>query len=489
MASRRGTQHHCLLVHSKPISFFYCLDWGFIEHTLIKMGFPTKFKNYVMNCITSVSYSINFNGVAHAFIKPTRGLRQGDPLSPYIFILCVEILSSNLGVLEQQAVLRDIRIGKNAPSILHLMYADDLLITCNADPQSCLALQQLLHQYSTSVRQAINKGKSSIIHHPRLDPELAQQLQHTFNIPTTSQPPSYLGIQFRRGRSSAHLIVELLNRIERKAKGWISKCVNQAGRLVLIKTALSPTTNHVMQAQQLPCEIHNKIDKITRDFFWGHDAQTRKMHPIGWEQLTTPIALGGLGIRKSKEQNQALLLKRVWQLHKSGSIWANICTPKYLHPSNNIHSPIPPISISIPEPQSSASYFWKCLANLSSVLQDIAFYQIKDGLTTTIYNHWIPHNPPTHPPSSSHNLPPNTLVAQLIDQPENTWNHSLINHFFHPNMAPQIKNIHLPTPQSLTKSSGHIQNMGTIHPNQDTSYSAQPQTTTPQQTKIQSLKL
>lgn len=95
--------------------------------------------------------------------------------------------------------------------------------------------------------------------------------------------------------------MELLNRLERKAKGWIAKCVNQEGTLTLIKTTLTPTVNHVMQAQQLPNEVHNKIDRITRNFLWGHDNQTRKLHPIGWETITKPISEGGLGIRKSKE--------------------------------------------------------------------------------------------------------------------------------------------------------------------------------------------
>lgn len=123
------------------------------------MGFPTKFKDYVMSCIKSVSYSINLNGSAHGFIKPTRGLRQGDPLSPYIFIFCAEVLSTSLDILEHQGALQGIRIGKKSPSILHLMYADDLLITCNADQNSCLALQQILHKYYSSSGKAINKGK------------------------------------------------------------------------------------------------------------------------------------------------------------------------------------------------------------------------------------------------------------------------------------------------------------------------------------------
>lgn len=174
------------------------LDWGFIRIILEKMGFPTRFINYVMNCITSVSYSINFNGSAQGLIKSKREARQGDPLSPYIFILCAEVLSTNLGVLEKNGELKGLKIARKSPPILHLMYADDLLITCSGDMKSCATLKELLHRYSNSIGQAINQEKSSIIHHQKLAPELVQQLQQCFNIKETTIPPTYLGIQFKR---------------------------------------------------------------------------------------------------------------------------------------------------------------------------------------------------------------------------------------------------------------------------------------------------
>lgn len=97
----------------------------------------------------------------------------------------------------------------------------------------------------------------------------------------------------------------------------MTKCLNQAGRFALIKSSLTPTANHLMQTQALPSHIHKKIDRITTNFFWGHDSSIKKLHPLGRDKLYKPKVRGGLGIRSSKEHNKALLMKRICTFTKS----------------------------------------------------------------------------------------------------------------------------------------------------------------------------
>lgn len=127
------------------------------------------------------------------------------------------------------------------------MYADDLLISYRASTKNNNNLQKILHAYSSSAGQQINTAKSTIIHHPRLQPHHIQSLHQIFNMPTTSTPPIYLVVQFKHGRTSRHIFEPLLHKMARKDQGWMKKCLTPAGRLVLIKTSLTSTSNHLMQ--------------------------------------------------------------------------------------------------------------------------------------------------------------------------------------------------------------------------------------------------
>ena len=70
------------------------VEWVFLEKIMQKMGFADKWRALIMKCVTTVSYSIKINGKPRGCIVPSRGIRQGDPLSPYLFLLCVEDLSA-----------------------------------------------------------------------------------------------------------------------------------------------------------------------------------------------------------------------------------------------------------------------------------------------------------------------------------------------------------------------------------------------------------
>lgn len=76
------------------------LDWNFIKHTLINIGFPMSFTKIIMNCLTTVSLSILINGYPIEYFQPSRGIRQGDPLSPYLFILYANVFSELITILE-----------------------------------------------------------------------------------------------------------------------------------------------------------------------------------------------------------------------------------------------------------------------------------------------------------------------------------------------------------------------------------------------------
>ncbi|KAL1200003.1 putative mitochondrial protein [Cardamine amara subsp. amara] len=108
------------------------VEWSFLKELFIRLGFDRKWIEWIMTCITSVSYSVLLNGRAHGFIKSERGIRQSDPLFPFIFILCVEALLHTMNKAEQEGRISGITLSRGCPMVQQLLFADDSLFMCRA---------------------------------------------------------------------------------------------------------------------------------------------------------------------------------------------------------------------------------------------------------------------------------------------------------------------------------------------------------------------
>ena len=139
------------------------VEWSFMEALLLKLGFEQQWVARVMKCITSISYQVLINGEEKGNIIPSRGLRQSDPLSPFLFILCTEVLISHIKNTEATTTLTDIKIARECPPISHLLFADDSLFFCRADVPQCDELMQIINVYGKASGQQVNKSKSSVM--------------------------------------------------------------------------------------------------------------------------------------------------------------------------------------------------------------------------------------------------------------------------------------------------------------------------------------
>ena len=138
------------------------VEWGFLEKILLKMGFQESWVAMIMECITTVTYSILVNGEPKGLITPTRGLRQSDPLSPYLFLFCAEGLNAILNQASESGDIHGFSICRNGPKLTHLFFADDCLLFCRSTLEECEKIQQILAYYEEASGQVINRDKTTL---------------------------------------------------------------------------------------------------------------------------------------------------------------------------------------------------------------------------------------------------------------------------------------------------------------------------------------
>ena len=144
----------CSMVVKTDMSKAYDrIEWTFLEAVLRRLGFHERWISWIMVCVTSVSYSFLVNGALQGKVKPSRGIRQGDPLSPYLFILCTEVLSGLCSKAQASGSLPGIKVARNSPPINHLLFADDTMFFTRSDQASSSALTALLAKYERASGQ------------------------------------------------------------------------------------------------------------------------------------------------------------------------------------------------------------------------------------------------------------------------------------------------------------------------------------------------
>ena len=170
------------------------VEWDFIKALLQKMGFDLHWVKLIMECISSVQYRVLLNGQSRGLIVPHRGLRQGDLLSPYLFILCTEALIANIKKAEREKQLTGMKVARACPSISHLLFADDSLFFCKAQKEECQSILRILKKYEVVSGQLINFDKSSIQFGHKVEESVRQELRDILGIHNVEGMGTYLGL-------------------------------------------------------------------------------------------------------------------------------------------------------------------------------------------------------------------------------------------------------------------------------------------------------
>ncbi|KAM1158750.1 hypothetical protein ACFX19_032575 [Malus domestica] len=164
------------------------------------MGFNDICIQLVMNCVTTVDLAMLINGRPRQKFKPTKGLRQGDPLSPYLFLIVSKVLSLIIQNASEMGFIEGIQVSGNGPSLSHLIFADDTLIFLKATKTNYTNIVKLLNAYCHASGQVVSLQKSIVYFSTNTPPTIYEELCDILHMPKVEDPRSYLGILTIWGR-------------------------------------------------------------------------------------------------------------------------------------------------------------------------------------------------------------------------------------------------------------------------------------------------
>ncbi|XP_058758128.1 uncharacterized protein LOC131631355 [Vicia villosa] len=245
------------------------VDWGFLRCMLSRMGFADKWIQWVMMCVTTVNYSILVNTEIVGPIQPGRGLRQGDPLSPYLFILISEGLSALIKGAVAKGDIHGVQICRGAPSVSHLLFADDCFLFCRASISEVTNIMEILKTYEAASGQEVNLNKSEVFFSRNLSIPAQEDIARIMGVRHVLGTGTYLGLPSMIGRSKKATFEFIKDRIWKRINSWKGRSLSKAGKEVMIKSVLQSIPSYIMSIFIIPDGVINDIERMLNTFWWG----------------------------------------------------------------------------------------------------------------------------------------------------------------------------------------------------------------------------
>ena len=218
--------------------------WDTLFYLLERMGFGGRWTSWLKTCVTNVRFSVLVNGSPVRFFGSSRGLRQGDPLSPLLFLLIMEVLSRILKKTEEGGFIQGFHAGPSISTdicISHLLFADDTILFYDASREQILSIRLVLTCFQAFTGLKVNVEKSEIV--PIGEVSNIQTLANILQCKMGSLPMLYLGMLLGTSYKTASIWNPILERMEKKLSSWKRLYLSKGGRLTLLKSTLSSLPN------------------------------------------------------------------------------------------------------------------------------------------------------------------------------------------------------------------------------------------------------
>ncbi|GAB2268310.1 hypothetical protein Dimus_038709 [Dionaea muscipula] len=324
---RKGISPRCL-ARIDLRKAYDSISWKFVELLLEKLNFPQQFRDWVFVCITTASYSVVINGGTFGFFRGKRGIRQGDPISPYIFVLIMEYFTRCMRMGKDQCFRFHPRC--KALHLVNLCFADDLMIFSKAHEGSLRLIRTWLDHFGRVSGLEANLSKSSVSF-GGIGDDKRIQLAQVLGFGVCPPHFKYLGVPLTAKKLRVGLYQPLLDKMMSRIMCWSARNSSYPARVQLVKSILMSIQLYWSQIFLISKVVARKVESLCRAFIWAGNALSKHKALVKWDEVCVGKKYGGLDIMRIGEWNSTNLFKLVWDLaNKTDGLWIKWIHSRYL---------------------------------------------------------------------------------------------------------------------------------------------------------------
>ncbi|XP_074299886.1 uncharacterized protein LOC141631065 [Silene latifolia] len=245
------------------------------------LKFSDQFTQKVMMCIKTTSFILSLNGSAIGYFKGQRGLRQGNPISPLIFTMCMDYLTRLIKFATDTWPFKYHPMCKTL-KLTHLMFADDLFMFCKGNANSIMLLMRAFSSFSQTSGLSMNNAKSEIFFNGMKE-DLKSDIKQVTGFTEGSMPFRYLGVPIQAGRLTKKECTSITEKMVARIRGLGAKKLSYAGRITLINSVLNTLYNYCATMFIIPKSVIKRIEDICRNFLWDGSSEYHRVPLVAWD--------------------------------------------------------------------------------------------------------------------------------------------------------------------------------------------------------------
>ncbi|XP_038974250.1 uncharacterized protein LOC120105653 [Phoenix dactylifera] len=435
---QRASRRRCLMAVKLDMERAHDrIRWDFLRRALESFGFHRVWIDWILGCVQGPSFSILVNGTPSPFFRATMGLRQGCPLSPFLFIICSDVLSRAMHAACGNRELAPYCPAPGARPLSHLLFADDCLLLARARVSDARALQGVLTEYCVMSGQRVNLQKSTIFFSPSTEGRVRREIRATLGIQEQTGALVYLGVPITGRRLRVAECSTLLERVRSRLEGWRASSLSMMGRLTLIRSVLCSMPIYLMAHTVVPKTVLVGIERLMRSFLWGSYRGGHGIHLLAWERVCLPLREGGLGVQSLLVRREALLARRAVQLVLEPlGHWSQVMIARY----GRAGLEGPAIG------RRRRSFMWRDIGRYVPIALAHSRWLIGDGRSVDVMDDpWVDAVPlRLWPTTISIEVGEGLRVSDLLRPGEAEWDGDRLGQLFGEHLVERVRSIPLP---------------------------------------------